>query len=419
MSDLIGSTLQGYRVEAEIGRGGQAVVYRATQLSLQRVVALKVVAPSDSDPAFLERFTREGITAAGLDHPHIIPVVEAGRAEGLAFLAMKFIDGPSLETLLRAPGGIEARRALAICGQVAEALDYLSALGMVHRDVTPANILLGPGDHAYLSDFGLSHAVAQSRPARTGTWVGTVGYAAPEQIRGDAVNAAVDRYALAAVAFRCLTGGPVFPGDRDTALRAHLTAPPPAASARNPSLGPLVDGVLAHGLATDPAATAHQRRRAGRRPRRRARGDARSRRGPAGRHAATSTTPAAPATASTASSPAPTASATSRAGGSGRSTADRGSALAHPRDRRRNPPRPGGAAGGHLAGRWWRGPAHGHHLRPGHHRRAHRAAVELPPGRRAAGHRGRLVRIGDRPGVGRAGATRAGTGRDGTRTAGR
>ena len=352
MSDLIGSTLQGYRVEAEIGRGGQAVVYRATQLSLQRVVALKVVAPSDSDPAFLERFTREGITAAGLDHPHIIPVVEAGRAEGLAFLAMKFIDGPSLETLLRSPGGIEARRALAICRQVAEALDYLSALGMVHRDVTPANILLGPGDHAYLSDFGLSHAVAQSRPASTGTWVGTVGYAAPEQIRGDAVTAAVDRYALAAVAFRCLTGGPVFPGDRDTSLRAHLTAPPPAASARNPSLGPLVDGVLAHGLATDPAARPTSAAALVRRPRRRARGDARSRRGPAVRRAAaaspSSTTPA--PSAASAAAPTPSAATASRAGGSGRSAADRGSAVAHPRNRRRNPPRPGGAPGGDLPG---------------------------------------------------------------------
>jgi serine/threonine protein kinase len=147
MSELIGRVIEGYRIEAEIGRGGQATVYRATQLSLQRTVALKVASPQlASDPTLLERFTREGISAASPGHPHIIPVFEAGDAGGTALLAMKYVDGPSLDSLVRAPDGLEVRRTLAILRQVAEALDHISARGMVHRDVKPANVLIGPGD---------------------------------------------------------------------------------------------------------------------------------------------------------------------------------------------------------------------------------------------------------------------------------
>ena len=164
VSDMIGRELEGYRIEAELGRGGQAVVYRATQLSLQRTVALKVVSPQlSSDANFKERFTREGIAAASLDHPHVIPVFEAGEADGLAFLAMKYVDGPSLDAVLHQPGGVEPRRVMAILRQVAEALDYMADRGLVHRDVKPANILLGPGDHAYLSDFGLIKALSAAR----------------------------------------------------------------------------------------------------------------------------------------------------------------------------------------------------------------------------------------------------------------
>ncbi|MGE3141457.1 MAG: serine/threonine-protein kinase, partial [Thermoleophilia bacterium] len=142
-SDLTGRVVGGYRIDSELGRGGQAVVYRATQLSLQRTVALKVVTGQlSADTSFLERFTREGIAAASLDHPHIIPVFEAGEADGVAYLAMKYIDGPSFDGLLRQPGGIEARRSLAILHQVAEALDYVAERDMVHRDVKPANVLL-------------------------------------------------------------------------------------------------------------------------------------------------------------------------------------------------------------------------------------------------------------------------------------
>lgn len=254
MTDLIGRVVGGYRIESELGRGGQAVVYRATQLSLHRTVALKVVTGQlSADAGFLERFTREGIASASLDHPHIIPVFEAGEDDGVAYLAMKFIDGPSFDALIRRPSGIEARRALAILRQVAEALDYVSERGMVHRDVKPANVLLGPGDHAYLSDFGLIKATSGSRLTGAGVWMGTLEYVAPEQIRGSDVTPAADRYALAAVAFEALTGTSVFPrDDRAATLYAHINEPPPPASERQPALGTAVDPVLARGLAKSP-----------------------------------------------------------------------------------------------------------------------------------------------------------------------
>ncbi|MFP5451088.1 MAG: serine/threonine-protein kinase [Thermoleophilia bacterium] len=251
---MIGRELEGYRIEAELGRGGQAVVYRATQLSLQRTVALKVVSPQlSSDANFKERFTREGIAAASLDHPHVIPVFEAGEADGLAFLAMKYVDGPSLDAVLHQPGGVEPRRVMAILRQVAEALDYMAERGLVHRDVKPANILLAPGDHAYLSDFGLIKALSAARLTSSGVWMGTLEYVAPEQIRGGDVTPAADRYALAALAFEALTGRTLFPReDRTATLFAHVNDEPPTASEFNPGLGTGVDSVLARGLSKKP-----------------------------------------------------------------------------------------------------------------------------------------------------------------------
>jgi hypothetical protein len=252
--ETVDRILKGYKLEAELGRGGQAIVYRATQLSLQRTVALKVVSEQlSSDANFKERFTREGIAAANLDHPHVIPVFEAGEAEGLAYLAMKYVDGPSFDRILHQPGGLEPRRTLAILRQVAEALDYMAERGMVHRDVKPANILLGPGDHAYLSDFGLIKAISAARLTSSGVWMGTLEYVAPEQIRGGEITPAADRYALAALAFEALTGRVLFPReDRTATLFAHVNDEPPPASGLNPGLGPHVDAVLSTGLAKDP-----------------------------------------------------------------------------------------------------------------------------------------------------------------------
>ncbi|MCB0880843.1 MAG: serine/threonine protein kinase [Thermoleophilia bacterium] len=251
---MIGRTLEGYRIEAELGRGGQAVVYRATQLALQRQVALKVVSQQlSADPSFMERFKREGIAAASLDHPHVIPVYEAGEADGMAFLAMKFVDGPSLDDLIRTPPGIDARRCMSILHQAAEALDYAHSKGLVHRDVKPANILIGAGDHAYLSDFGLTRAMDGSRLTSSGVWMGTLEYVAPEQIRGAEVTSAADRYALAIVAYEALTGKTVFDQtDRTALLYAHMHETPVAPSKRRQELGRQVDRVFQRALSKKP-----------------------------------------------------------------------------------------------------------------------------------------------------------------------
>jgi hypothetical protein len=254
MAELIGRTVGGYRVEAELGRGGQAIVYRATQMSLQRVVALKVVSPQyTSDEGFLERFKREGISAASLDHPNVVPVYEAGESDGVAYLAMKYIDGGSLDDLLRRGGSIPLPRSLSILRQIADALDYAAGRGFIHRDVKPANVLLGPGDHVYLTDFGLARALEGSRITRTGVWMGTLEYIAPEQIRGSEVTPAADRYAFAVVAYEMLTGRPPFQReDRTALLYAHLSDTPDPPSTLRPELAGGVDAVLARALAKDP-----------------------------------------------------------------------------------------------------------------------------------------------------------------------
>jgi predicted Ser/Thr protein kinase len=253
--ELIGRVLGGYRIEAELGRGGQAVVYRATQLSLQRVVALKVLSPQlGADEDFKERFAREGVSAASLEHPNVVPVYEAGEEDGLAFLAMKYVDGPSLESLIRLGGPMAPHRAMSILRQVADALDAAHEQGFVHRDVKPANILVGPGDHAYLTDFGLAQALHGARITQSGTWMGTLEYIAPEQIRGGEVTGAADRYALAVVAYELLTGRPPFAReDRTALLYAHLNDSPDPPSSVRPELRG-IDAVLARGMAKDPDA---------------------------------------------------------------------------------------------------------------------------------------------------------------------
>lgn len=251
---MIGRTLEGYRIDAEIGRGGQAVVYRATQLSLQRTVALKVVSSQYSnDPGFRERFRLEGISAARLEHPNIVPVYEAGDSEGLSFLAMKYVEGPSVDGVIRSSGAFAVRRALNVLEQIAGALDHADRLGILHRDVKPANILLGPGDHAYLSDFGLARAIEAAGLTQSGTWLGTLEYVAPEQISGNELSAAADRYALAMVATEMLTGAPAFQRESKAAmLYAHLHDSPDPPSDTRPALGPGVDSVIARGLAKAP-----------------------------------------------------------------------------------------------------------------------------------------------------------------------
>jgi serine/threonine protein kinase len=248
------SVVAGYRIDSTLGEGGMGTVYRATQLSLQRVVALKVLtAELSSDPDFRERFRREGLLQAALDHPHIVTVYEAGEAEGRLFLAMRMVEGPTLKDLILRRQ-LEHRRALRLLTQVAEALDAAHAKGLIHRDVKPQNVLVGAGDHAYLADFGLTKANDDAAMTATGQFVGTIDYISPEQARGSRATAASDTYALTAVLCECLSGR--VPFERPTeerVLLAHLTEPPPCLSELRPDLPAAMDEVVARGMAKDPA----------------------------------------------------------------------------------------------------------------------------------------------------------------------
>lgn len=256
-----GAKLAGYRIEALLGRGGMGDVYRAVDSRLGRRVALKLLAPDlAGDSRFRERFLRESQLAASLDHANVIPIYEAGEADGLLYLAMRFVDGTDLRRLLHDEGQLDARRALYLLGRVADALDAAHARGLVHRDVKPANILIAidpkadPPEHPYLADFGLTMQ-RSSDPGLppTGRFVGSADYAAPEQITRELVGPPADQYALCCVVFECLTGTVPYGGDSlMAALWAHVNDPPPRASERNPELPPVLDPVFARGLAKQP-----------------------------------------------------------------------------------------------------------------------------------------------------------------------
>ncbi len=231
------------------------VVYRAIQLDLERTVALKLIAPHlAEDPAFRERFVRESRLAASIDHPNVIPIYYTGEHEGALYIAMRHVDGSDLRTLVRAGGRLDPPRAVTIVAQVASALDAAHARGIVHRDVKPANVLLGAGDHAYLTDFGLTKRMA-SHGASTqtgGGWVGTLGFVAPEQIRGERVDARADVYALGCLLFHTLTGVPPYARDSDEAtLWAHLNDPPPDVREHAPDVPDALQAAIARALAKD------------------------------------------------------------------------------------------------------------------------------------------------------------------------
>jgi serine/threonine-protein kinase len=247
------SQLSRYELIAEIGRGGMGVVYRAYEAALDRTIALKVLAPELADqPGFVARLRREAISAARLRHPNIALLYEFGQADDTAFLAMEYVPGPSLRQLLEA-GPMPAARALAILDQIGQALDYAHRMGIVHRDVKPSNILVGPGDQAMLIDFGLAEISESSLLTADGAVLGTPHYMAPEQAAGRGADARGDQYALAAVAYEMLTGEPPFQGRSATAVvHAHIYEPPPPPTERRPTLPPAVNAVLLRGLAKLP-----------------------------------------------------------------------------------------------------------------------------------------------------------------------
>jgi serine/threonine-protein kinase len=247
-----GTTIAGYRVERRLGSGGMGAVYEATQLSLDRVVALKVLSPTlSADAGFRERFRREAMLQAALEHPNIVPVYEAGESEAGLFMAMKLVDGADLKRLA-AGGELEPERVLALLTQVAAALDAAHASGLVHRDVKPQNILVD-GERAYLADFGLTKGAGDRGTTLTGQYLGSLDYTPPEQIRGEPVGPAGDLYALAAVLYEALTGEVPFPHENEAALLyAHVAEAPPRPSERRRELPQGLDGVVARGLAKRP-----------------------------------------------------------------------------------------------------------------------------------------------------------------------
>jgi CHASE2 domain-containing sensor protein len=250
--------IAGYRIEERIGRGGMGVVYRATQLALERAVAIKLIATDHAqDPVFRDRFAKESRIAASIEHPSVIPVYEAGEDDGLLFIAMRLIDGVDLAQLLGRQGALEPARAVHIIEQIAGALDAAHARGLVHRDIKPANVLLtlDEPERAYLTDFGVAKRVGANVGVTTADqWLGTLDYVAPEQIRGHAVDARADVYALTAMLYQCLTGQVPFPRDDEAAkLWAHLNAQAPTPSQVRADLPGEFDVVIARGMAKDPA----------------------------------------------------------------------------------------------------------------------------------------------------------------------
>jgi serine/threonine protein kinase len=259
-----GSVLSGYTLEALVAEGGMAWVFRARHLRLDRLVALKVLKPAlASDLGYQRRFVAEARAASAVDDPHIIPVYEADEADGVLFIAMRFIPGGDLSRLAAREGPMPSARATDFISPVASALDAAHGAGLVHRDVKPANILVdarsGRPDHVYLSDFGVSKAAMSTlNLTGIGDFIGTASYSAPEQFEGKAVDGRTDQYALACVTYQLLTG--TVPYKRDTfmsVMMAHVTAPPPSLLAQRPDLPAAADRVLAKALAK-PAAERYE-----------------------------------------------------------------------------------------------------------------------------------------------------------------
>jgi hypothetical protein len=250
-----GTVVAGHRIESFIGRGGMGVVYRARQIALDRVVALKVIAPELIEDADIrERFLQEARSASRIDHPNVIPVHAAGEDGGVAYIAMRFVEGDDLRSLVRREGPQSVATAAGFVVQAAAALDAIHAAGYVHRDVKPANLLVAGGGHVYLTDFGLAkQVITRSGATRSGGWVGTLDYIAPEQIRGGRIDARADVYALGGVLQFMLTARVPFERDgQEAKLWAQLHDPPPPPSSIVPELPAELDAIVARAMAKDP-----------------------------------------------------------------------------------------------------------------------------------------------------------------------
>ena len=254
-----GSVLAGFRIDSLIGEGAMGTVYLAEDTRRGGRVALKVlVRELADDERFRRRFLRESKLAASLDHPNVVPVLDAGEEDGVLFLAMAYVEGSDLREVLRHEGSLDPERALSLVAQVAGALDAAHALGLVHRDVKPGNILITgtpTGEHAYVCDFGLARHVSSASSLTTDRGlVGTIDYIPPEQIEGGDIDGRADVYSLGVILFRCLSGNVPFESESLVdMLRLVTTAPRPSLQAARPDLPKSVDAWAAKALAVDRA----------------------------------------------------------------------------------------------------------------------------------------------------------------------
>jgi Protein kinase domain len=252
-----GDEFAGYRIEQRLGRGGMGILYLALEPGLERRVALKLIAPeAAADEVFAKRFAEESKIAASIEHPNVVPIYAAGEEEGVPFIAMRYVTGADLARRLAREDRLEPAVAVELIAQIGNGLDAIHAAGLVHRDVKPANVLLGGegAEHAYITDFGVARNVAtESGLTQTGRFVGTLDYVAPEQISGGVVDARADVYALGCLLFKLLTGEVPFPKESEAArLFAHLNDPPPAPSLYVPEVTMALDDVVVRALSKSP-----------------------------------------------------------------------------------------------------------------------------------------------------------------------
>src|SRR5690349_1740988 len=256
MAELsVGSTFADHIIRGVAGRGGMGVVYRAVHLALKREVALKVIGSEFSgSEEFRVRFQRECETAASIQHPRVVPIYHAGEEDGLLYVTMRFVEGTDLSRALMARGRLDIEDATRIVKHVADGLQAAHALGLVHRDVKPANILLETDGSALLGDFGLTKHVGDDPLTREGVFVGTIDYAAPEQFEGGTVDARTDVYALGCVLYQALSGRVPYPAESDAAkMYAHLQSPAPRLDVLTDDVGPGLAEIAARAMAKEPA----------------------------------------------------------------------------------------------------------------------------------------------------------------------
>jgi serine/threonine protein kinase len=249
----VGENFGKYKITRPLGKGGMGEVYEAFDTSKERTVALKILSDQYSqDERFRERFQRESRAAAVLQEPHVIPIHDWGEVDGHLYIDMRLVPGQTLSDMVRS-GPLQPKRAVAIIGQVAEALDAAHTAGLIHRDVKPQNIMVTPSDFAYLVDFGIAETHGDSHLTMTGTQVGPMAYMAPERFGNDEATSAVDVYALACVLCEALTGNTPFRTDSlEQVIGAHLSAAPPRLSLLNPRVPVALDDVVARGMAKHP-----------------------------------------------------------------------------------------------------------------------------------------------------------------------